>query len=92
MIFINSISNPFIKTFASVSISVGYGIFGNGKNDLHEDHLKIQSTSLEQKLSKCAFTLFSSDSEQKLCLKLRENGRGLPNWHPLKGNRVKITS
>ena len=30
---------------------VGYGIFGNGKNDLHEDHLKIQSTSFEQKLS-----------------------------------------
>ena len=42
-----------------------------------------------QVLGYILLTLFSSDSEQKPCLNSRENVRGLPNWHPLDGNRVK---
>ena len=32
----------------------------------------------------------STYSEQKPCLKLRKMTKGLPNWQPLVGNRVKV--
>ena len=74
--------------------SVGYGIFGNGKNELDEDHLKIQATSFQQKLSVCLYPILLNilRFRAKTMHQIKRKRQGVPNWHPLKRNRVKITS
>ena len=51
------------------------------------DRVRVEVYVLEYLLNLFPSTFL--ESEQIPCLNLRENGREVPNWHPLEGNRLR---